>query len=116
MIGIFWIYNSKIYFKTVKIDAVKVINGFIDSNFSHYQVWDEISLQNKDFYLYEYEEVPRGRVVYDVDNKQYIVYSNEDIINSNESKSFIINAFDLSSANVLFEYDAHYEIICNGHR
>lgn len=110
MIGVFWIYKSQIYLKLIKIDKVKAINGFIDSDFSHYQVWDEISLQNKDFYQYEYEDVPRGRVVFDVENTQYLIYSNNDIINSYESKEVIIKAFDLKENNILFKYDAHYKI------
>ena len=111
MIGIFWIYKSQIYSKSIKTNSIKSINGFIDSDFSHYQVWDEISSQNKDFYLYEYEDIPRGRVIYDVENTQYIVYANSDIINSAESKALIINAFNLKADSVLFQYDEHYKII-----
>ena len=77
MIGIFWIYKSKIYLKSINMTEVKAIGYFVDSDFSHYQVWDKISLQNRDFYLYEYEDIPRGRVVYDVKNEKYIVYSNK---------------------------------------
>lgn len=110
MIGIFWIYKSQIYLKPIKVDEVKSINGFIDSDFSHYQVWDEISLQNKDFYLYEYEDIPRGRVIYDIKNSQYIVYSNNDVINSNEAKKLIVEAFHLNKNDILFQYDMHYKI------
>ena len=110
MIGVFWIYKQNIYLKSIKVDNVKAINGFIDSDFSHYQVWDEISAQNKDFYLYEYEDIPRGRVVYDVEYTQYIVYSNEDIINSDKAKKSITEAFNLNTTKVIFEYDAHYKI------
>jgi len=62
MIGVFWIYESQIYLKSIKKDKVKIINSFIDSDFSHYQVWDGMSSQNKKIYLYEYEDIPRGRV------------------------------------------------------
>jgi len=37
-IGVFWIYKTQIYSKPIKVDDVKSINGFIDSDFSHYQV------------------------------------------------------------------------------
>lgn len=110
MIGVFWIYKSKVYLKSVNVQDVKAIDGFIDSDFAHYHVWDEISSQNKDFYLYEYEDVPRGRIVYDVNNLQYIIYSNRDVINSDESKKAIIEAFKLEAYKVIFNYDAHYKI------
>jgi len=110
MIGIFWIYKQNIYLKTIDIDSVEANNDFIDSDFAHYQIWDEISSQNKDFYLYEYEDIPRGRVIYDVKNANYIIYSSNDIINSDESKKIIVKAFDLNENSVIFKYDAHYEI------
>lgn len=109
-IGIFWIYKSQIYLKSIQIDNIKPIDGFIDSDFAHYLVWDKISAQNSDFYLYEYEDIPRGRIVYDVKDRRYIVYSNEDIINSEEARNLIIEAFHLDNDRVLFQYDMHYKI------
>jgi hypothetical protein len=110
-IGVFWIYKSQIYFKSIITDDVKAINGFKDSDFAHYQVWNELSSQNKDFYLYEYEDIPRGRVIYDIKSSQFIVYSNYDIINSDEAKALIIKGFNLRVDNVLFKNDDHYKII-----
>ena len=110
-IGVFWIYKSKIYIKSTQTDNVKPIDGFIDSDFAHYEVWDEISSHNRNFYLYEYEDISRGRIVYDVKNAQYIVYSNDDIIHSEEAKNLIIKAFHLDKDKVLFQYDAHYKIL-----
>jgi len=68
-------------------------------------------LQQRKLYLYEYEDIPRGRVVYSMDNAEYIVYSNEEIINSKEARNLIIGAFNLNREQVLFQYDAHYKIL-----
>ena len=110
MIGIFWFYKNKIYEKSIDSNAVKAINNFKDSDYSHYLSWNEISLRNKDFYLYEYEDIPRGRVVYDVENAQYIVYANNDIIISDKAKEVIAYSFKLKTKKVIFKYDEHYEI------
>ena len=110
MIGVFWIYKSQIYGKTINTVVIKEVNKFIDSNFSHYQVWSEVSLKDKDFYLYEYEDIPRGRVIYDMENEQYIVYANEEIINSDIGKMLIIDMFSLQKSKVSFKYDEHYKI------
>jgi len=110
MLGIFWLYQNKIYLQSIAVDNVQPINGFIDSDFAHYKVWDEVSKQHKDFYLYEYEDIPRGRVVYDIGNTQYIVYANQDIINSKKEKALIIEAFELKNKKVVFKYDEHYRL------
>ena len=109
-IGIFWIHKSKLYSKSIALDRVKSINGFIDSDFAHYKVWDEILSQNKDLYLYEYEEIPRGRIVFDVKQKLFIIYSNYDIINLDEAKRLIMDTFGLDNKAVSFQYDAHYKL------
>ena len=103
-IGIFWIHKS------IALDRMKPINGFIDSDFAHYKVWDEIVSQNKDLYLYEYEEIPRGRIVFDVKQKLFIIYSNYDIINLDEAKKLIMDTFGLDNKAVSFQYDAHYKL------
>lgn len=110
-IGVFWIYKSQIYAKSIQIDKVKPIRGFIDSDFAHYQEWSEISIQNKDFYLYEYEDIPRGRVVYDIEENQFIIYCNEIILKKEISKRLILEKFQILNENSIFKEDEHYRII-----
>ena len=110
-IGIFWIYNSQIYLKSIDKNEIKAINCFIDSDFSHYKTWDDISLQHKDFYLYEYEDIPRGRVVYSVEKQIVIIYANDNIVISDEARSLIIDRFKLKTKKVIFKYDEHYGIL-----
>ena len=109
-IGIFWIYQNKIYLKTQNLQKIKPINGFIDSDLSHYKVWDEIKSKNKDFYLYEYEEIPRGRVVYDTINHNFIIYCNKDILLNLQNKKQILETFKIKNKNYSFKEDEHYII------
>ena len=110
MIGIFWIYKSKIYAKTISKSQIKPINAFIDSDFAHYKEWDKISLQNRELYLYEYEDIPRGRVVYDIEKNQYIIYCNEMLLKDKISKNLILKEFKLTKKNFIFKEDEHYKI------
>ena len=109
-IGVFWVYKSQIYVKSIHIDKVKPIQGFIDSDFAHYQVWSEISLQNRDFYLYEYEDIPRGRVVYNIEDNQFIIYCNKNILEDTVSKNLILERFNLLNEDTIFKEDEHYRI------
>ena len=83
---------------------------FIDSDLSHYKVWDEIKSKNKDFYLYEYEEIPRGRAVYDTINQNFIIYCNKDILLNLQDKKQILEAFEIKDKNYSFKEDEHYII------
>lgn len=69
-----------------------------------------MSSKNNDFYLYEYEDVPRGRVIFDIENTQYIVYANNDIITSNEARALVIDEFSLKNSEVVFKNDEHYRL------
>ena len=69
-----------------------------------------MSSKNNDFYLYEYEDVPRGRVIFDIENTQYIVYANNDIITSNEARALVIDEFSLKNSDVVFKNDEHYRL------
>jgi len=110
-IGIFWIYENKIFAKTQNLDEVKSINGFKDSDLSHYQVWDKIKNKHPKFYFFEYEDIPRGRIVYDVNKNRFIIYCNENILQDKISKKIILKKFDLINGQAIFKADSHYKII-----
>jgi len=111
-IGLFWVYENQIFYELQKLKDIKSINGFKDSNLSHYKVWDKVKKQHPKFYLYNYEDIPRGRVVYNINFNQYIVYCNENIYKDDISKNLILLTFDLLNENVIFKKDEHYQIKC----
>jgi hypothetical protein len=110
MIGVFWIYDNQIFCETQNIKDIKPINGFIDSDLAHYQVWDSVKNQHPKFYLYEYEDIPRGRVVYYIEENQFIIYCNENILKQDISKKLILDKFQLLSKNFIFKKDEHYKL------
>ena len=110
-IGIFWIFENQIFMQTQKLKEIKSINGFKDSDLSHYRVWDKVKNQNSKFYLYEYEEIPRGRIVYNTMKNQFIIYCNSNILRDKISKKLILENFGLIDENYIFKEDEHYKII-----
>jgi hypothetical protein len=109
-IGIFWIFENKIFSETQKINDIKTINGFKDSDLSHYQVWNKIRNQHPKFYLYEYEDIPRGRVVYNVSKNKFVIYCNENIPQDETLKRLILEKFQLLNEKSVFQEDEHYKI------
>ena len=108
-IGIFWIYKNEIFTKKEELKDIVLVNGFKDSNLSHYKVWEEIKSKHKDFYLYEYEDIPRGRVVYDNMNELFLIYCNKDILSNKKDRELILKDFEINS-RYKFIYDEHYRI------
>lgn len=49
-IGVFWIFVKKVFFETQKLTDIKSINGFKDSDLSHYHVSDKIKIHYKKKY------------------------------------------------------------------
>ena len=64
-IGIFWYWNNEVLgvahdFSASDIDSI----GLADSNYAHIEYWEIIQSSNKDLKYMEYEEVPRGRAIF----------------------------------------------------
>ncbi|MCL2484546.1 MAG: DnaB helicase C-terminal domain-containing protein [Endomicrobia bacterium] len=105
-VGIFFILgNGVIDAKPQSLKELKSNGYSIDSDFSHSDVFDDAISKLYPQYV-DYLEIPRGRVVYLVKNKQFVVYLDESKDTPSIRKG-IINVFDLPE-NTKFEYDEHY--------
>ena len=112
-IGIFWVIEDEVFArkeilskKRILEDKRGALTGIIDSKFSHFEEWEK-SLQTKypqaDFAVY-----PRGRVVYSLKEKTFILFLDECITNAQVRK--IATLFALFAYRI--DYDEHYT--CDG--
>lgn len=106
--GIFWAVPEKEkggwgFYVIKKAYPVSYANasGFIDYPFSHYEKWDDVKSGGETDDCYRY---PRGRVIYDANNKRHRVFADE-----------CLNEYDLQEIIELFEItdfelcrDEHY--------
>ncbi len=108
-IGIFWIdvgTDAIIKFSTPWTDAVGD-RDIYDVGVTHSTYWE----QNRARYGYpdlEYEELPRGRVIYKKKVNKFTIYLNSRL-GAKKYKSMILDAFKLDRANTVFCRDDHYE-------
>jgi hypothetical protein len=110
-LGIFWIDDSGTMFsESISLrDAVdygefKIFDG------SHFELWPNAVRANPKWRDREYEEIPRGRVVYKKDPKkpEFIVYLPRKL---GKYKKKVIDRFNLPSRHVRFDMsDEHYRI------
>ena len=69
-IGIFWFYSDKIIgiaheFNSNEKDSI----GLIDSKYTHVEYWERIKADIPELRYMEYDEVQRGRVIFDINKK-----------------------------------------------
>ena len=49
LLGVFWIFENNVFFETQKLEDIKSINGFKDSDLSHYHIWDKVKNNTLNF-------------------------------------------------------------------
>ena len=109
-VGIFWVYRGTVLGRPVKLEAGEAFGEFIDSPEGHVHVWEEtngFSQQFPELAGRDYETVPRGRVLFNCDEKQFVVYLDSVLMND-ETKVALKTAFSLEDADCTFLADSHY--------
>ena len=73
---------------------------------SHYEFWDTVKEKDPSKRRFEYEDIPRGRIVMDI-KKKFIVYGSGKLIEDNQFKKAIIGEFSLPKEQTVFKQDFH---------
>jgi hypothetical protein len=112
-VGVYWFLDGKIYYQaSTPVSHGVSAGGFVNNEYSHYDIWNSLEdkgILAKDFPnnpRIEYDEVPRGRVVYKVDEDQYVIYHGDTF--TDDEYTIILNAFKLPSDKTVHEIDFHY--------
>ncbi len=108
-VGIFWIDGSGTMFaESVSLRDAVDYGEFRTFGGGHDELWDNAVKANPKWKGLEYEEVPRGRVVYRRDPKkpEFIVYMPKQLA---KYKGKVISRFELPRGSVRFDFtDEHY--------
>lgn len=110
-IGIFWIYKNKIIGRSRELyEGQENIPGMIDSPDSHIDLWEHdpsFVVPFPELKRSEYQDVPRGRVLYSTKSKKAIVYMDK-VLHSKETKKTISDFFQLNDVDIVWKIDLHY--------
>ena len=105
-IGIFWYYQEAVIGIAHIATTVDSL-GLADSPYAHVSYWKELQLQIPALLSLEYEEVPRGRVIFDSNKQKLRVFLDVKLL-----KKDIINKvaafFDAEFDDLLLRKDPHY--------
>ncbi|MDP4642849.1 MAG: hypothetical protein NWS71_00225 [Opitutales bacterium] len=108
-IGIFWYHEGHLLFHAEPALKAPSTEGFADVDISHYEYWEVLQSKNPKLKVYEYEDIPRGRVVMQSKGAEFIAYSSEALIQNESFRDTLIEQFKLPQKNVRFIQDSHYE-------
>jgi hypothetical protein len=106
-VGIFWKLKDSIVSKTTTLNEAEVSDDFIDSPDSHVEYWEIVRKQKAELFYYEYDEIPRGRVVFSKNNRCFYVYMDKTFF-TKIFKQLIIDDFKLHGQQIKFMSDQHY--------
>lgn len=109
-IGIFWFYKDEVIgiaheFSLHEADSI----GLIDSQYAHMDYWEKLKLQIPGLEHTEYEQLPRGRVIFNTHKGKAIIYLDKTLLQRSKVNQ-ILNFFNLNVENVILRTDPHYKI------
>jgi hypothetical protein len=111
-IGIFWIYQGKILGKARDLaEGESSVLGLIDSPDNHIDLWEgdlDFLALFPELRDQEYQQVPRGRVMYASHENKAVVYMDKSLYQTKTAKQLVIDFFALHAVNVSWKTDPHY--------
>lgn len=106
-IGIFWFFRNTLLASTIPIDQGISTGDNVDSPEEHVAVWPRFQKTVPDLRDVDYECIPRGRVVYFIRERTFIVYLDTRLLKA-QVKSAILKEFRLPRKQTRFCADVHY--------
>jgi hypothetical protein len=115
-VGIFWVYQGKVCGTSKSLSDADWMGDYKYDKTTHYFFW-EVMLSREEYLPKdkEFNEVPRGRVVYVVSEKAYHIISNAEVLGDSVVVERIKAFFNIRPEfKVVLEVEEQYTIGFNG--
>jgi len=110
-IGVFWFFDGQVFGETTEFtEAQQSVLGLLDSEATHAAVWEKHShFKSAKPILahFEYQDIPRGRVLYQLSKRRFLVYLDKTLMNK-KAKSAIAGYFGFTPQLADWKSDLHY--------
>lgn len=118
-IGIYWVHDGRVVGRSCPLDQAEPgIPGLLDSPFTHVDAWPQVRAEAGLPPHLEYDDLPRGRVLYATEAQASVVYGDRALIGAPRStelveqirrnRAAIIEFFALAADKVVWRHDDHY--------
>jgi hypothetical protein len=106
-LGIFWLVNGNLIIDSSPLSEAEPYGDHMTHPRSHVNVWERFELSGRVLRGSEYEEHPRGRVMFDTTNESFTILADKCILNRKDMIAQIKKALHLSK-KVKLDTDSHY--------
>lgn len=108
-IGIFWYFQNQVigiahHFNQADRDSL----GLIDSVYTHVEYWEILKQSFPNLQEFEYEYIPRGRVIYNAKKQKTYVYMDAKLLKTAIAKQ-VAAFFELNFDSIIWLKDPHYK-------
>jgi hypothetical protein len=122
-IGIFWFYKDQLLACSVPLTQAERRGQRLDSPLGHVSVWPRLVAQHRKRWpllsILEYDEVPRGRVIFDLLKQTFVIYMDESLFVRSATglrpepgvAEALRTSFGLQEQQVQFATDPHYRLM-----
>jgi hypothetical protein len=107
MVGIFWAVGGKLLIDSTPVAEAESYGDCKTHGRSHQDHWDEL-VRTGAVPEGDYEEHPRGRVVYNAKTRQFTIYADQCILGKKAVVQRIIREMRLPSKQTVTATDSHY--------
>ena len=105
-VGIFWVYHTQPIVAAVSLSEGIDDSDFINGPYDHLPYWETVRRTIPALRSVEYDEVPRGRVLYKKTERRCVVYMDQ-VLHREDVTQVIRSHFELPAATP-FLTDLHY--------
>jgi hypothetical protein len=107
-VGIFWLVSERLLVKSSPVGEVATHANFKDHEASHFDYWEELVGRGAVPFGAEYDEFPRGRVVYNTRTDRFTVMLDRCILNRPPLLQELVSRLQLPLDKFDFMEDSHY--------
>ena len=107
-IGIFWLVDRKLLIDSTLLSAAEEYEDFRIHSGNHVSVWEKFQQNGTAPREMEYEEAPRGRVMYNTKTQRFTLLADKCILKDKRIVSKMISEMNLPSKNTDKGTDSHY--------
>ena len=109
ILAVFWFYKDNFYGQEDVINGKSTIaaGDYMQLDADHFFIWDRYRKRMGLPPQVDYDEIPRGRILFHILTHRFIVIGSKDIINNEKVRNQLLSYYGLPS-NTEFRWDEHY--------